>query len=209
MVSYELDFRPENLIPNIVYRELEGKLSADEEKTLQGVINYVDTIEPRTLCRACGWNSHLELTSSYLPRLHIEPSHGNKGFWTMGNDWIIWDRPQGEARNDYMTHQFLQNQGTKDIPLVKRMVEFKDENSGYNFVVMSRARGMTLESQWKRLSKESKNSYAQQIVAALRELRQFTAEFPQRVDRSPLWDNVIRHCGSRKMCQKIGKTAEE
>jgi hypothetical protein len=43
----------------------------------------------------------------------------------MGNDWIIWDRPQEEARNDYMTHQFLQNQGTKIIPLVKRMVEFK------------------------------------------------------------------------------------
>jgi hypothetical protein len=209
MVLYELDFRPENLIPDIVYGELDGKLSADEKKTLEGVISDIDTIEPQTLCRACGWNSYLELTSSYLPRLHIEQSHGNKGFWTMGNDWIIWDRPQEEARNDYMTHQFLQNQGTKYIPLVKRMVEFKDENGGYNFVVMSRARGMTLESQWKGLSKESKNSYAQQMVAALRELRQFTAEFPQRVDGSPLWDNVIGHCGSRKMCQKIGKTAEE
>jgi hypothetical protein len=127
----------------------------------------------------------------------------------MGNDWIIWDRPQEEARNDYMTHQFLQNQGTKNILLVKRMVEFKDENGGHNFFVMSRARGMTLESQWKELSEESKNSYAQQMVTALRELRQFTAECPQRVDGCPLWDDVIGHCNSTKMCQKTGKTAEE
>jgi len=209
MTSYDFDFKPENLIPNVVYRENNSKLSADEEKTLQGVISYVDSIEPQTLCRVCGWNSHHEVNSSYLPRLHIEHIRCNTGFWSMGNDWIVWDRPQDEARNDYMTHQFLQKQGTKDIPLVKKMVEFEDENGGYNFVVMSRAKGMTLESQWEELSEESKKTYAQQMVAAIRELRQFTAEFPQRVDGSPLWDNVIGNCSSRKMCQKIGKTAEE
>ena len=49
----------------------------------------------------------------------------------------------------------------------------------------------------------------QQIAAMLRELRQFTAEFPQRVDGDPLWDNVIANCGSRKKCIKVGKTTDE
>jgi hypothetical protein len=127
----------------------------------------------------------------------------------MGNDWVVWDRPEEECGNDYMTHQFLQKQGTKNIPLVKQMVEFKDEDSRYNFVVMSRVKGVTLESVWNGLSGEEKNSYAQQMIAALREMRQFTAEFPQRVDGSPLWDNVIGNCNSRKKCKKVGKTAEE
>jgi uncharacterized lipoprotein YmbA len=40
-------------------------------------------------------------------------------------------------------------------------------------------------------------------------MRQFTAEFPQRVDGSPLGDVIIAQCNSQKQCIKIGKTAEE
>jgi hypothetical protein len=92
---------------------------------------------------------------------------------------------------------------------VKNVVEFKDEDGRYNFVVMSRAKAVLLETVWNTLSREEKDSYAQQLVAALREMRQFTAEFPQRVIGSPLWDNIIRDCNSRKQCKKVGKTAED
>ncbi|KAH7345833.1 hypothetical protein BKA66DRAFT_576880 [Pyrenochaeta sp. MPI-SDFR-AT-0127] len=47
------------------------------------------------------------------------------------------------------------------------------------------------------------------MVIAFQELRQFTATYPQEVDGSPLWDNIIGNCDSRKKCIKIGKTAEE
>lgn len=84
------------------------------------------------------------------------------------------------------------------------MVEFKDEDGRCKFVVMSRAKGVQLELVWNDLSREEKDSYTQQIVAALKEMRQLTAEFPQRVDGSPLWDNIVGHCGSmRKKCIKF------
>jgi hypothetical protein len=89
------------------------------------------------------------------------------------------------------------------------MEEFNDADGKYNFVVMTRARGMSLEGVWPGLSQAEKDGYVRQMVDMLRELRGFTAECPQRVDGSPLWDNIIGNCNSRKECIKIGKTAEE
>ena len=209
MAPYDKHFKPKDLIPNAVYTTYKTELSAEEKETLSDVRQGFSPLDIRKLCRACGWNSEHELTSSYLPRLQIQHTRENSGLWSIGNDWMIWDRPDEGWGNDYMTHQFLQEQNTKDIPLVKNLVEFKDEDNRYNFIVMSRAKEVPLESVWKGLSRKEKRSYVQQMVAALRELRQFTAEFPQRVDGSPLWDNIIGNCDSRKQCVKIGKTAEE
>ncbi|KAF1844469.1 kinase-like protein [Cucurbitaria berberidis CBS 394.84] len=209
MAPYDLHYQPKDLIPNAVYMASDPELSIEEKETIKGVVNIFSPADNRELCRACGWNHKHELCSSYLPRLRVSHTRENSGLWTMGNDWVVWDRTDEECGNDYMTHQFLQKQRTKYIPLVKKMVEFKDEDRRYNFVVMSRAKGIPLENVWTGLSCEEKESYAQQMIAALRELRQFTAEFPQRVDGSPLWDNVIGNCDSRKMCKKVGKTAED
>jgi hypothetical protein len=52
-------------------------------------------------------------------------------------------------------------------------------------------------------------SYVDQLVAAIRELRQYTAPYPQRVDGGPLWDSIIRQCGVPKACRTIGKTTED
>jgi hypothetical protein len=209
MAPYDLDYRVETLIPNIICGQHGTKLSPEQEETLINVKVYYDPSENRQLCRACGWTDKHELTSSYLPRLRINHTRANAGLWTMGNDWVVWDCPDGERKNDYITHQFLKRQGTTDIPLVKEMVEFKDEDGRYNFLVMSRAKGVPLEHKWHTLSRAAKKSYIQQVAAALRELRQLTAEFPQRVDGSLLGDNVIAQCNSQKQCIKIGKTAEE
>ncbi|OAL47543.1 kinase-like protein, partial [Pyrenochaeta sp. DS3sAY3a] len=208
MAPSDKNFHPTALVPDIVTITNTSVLTAEEEERLKGVkMNFSG--KPVQLCRACHWSTMDELTGSYLPRVHIEYTRRNGGLWSMGNDWMLWDRTDDYCKNDYMTHQFLQKHNTKNIPLVKRMAEFKDESSGHNFVVMSRAKGVQLEEVWYKLSVPEKRSYAQQMAAALKELRQFTAEFPQRVDGSPLWDNVIGHCDSRKECIKIGKTAEE
>ena len=60
-------------------------------------------------------------------------------------------------------------------------------NSNYDFVVVSRAKGNQLHKVWPNLSQEEKVSYVKQIVDAL---RSFTAEFPQRVDGSPLGEII-------------------
>jgi hypothetical protein len=95
------------------------------------------------------------------------------------------------------------------LPLVKTMIKFNDENGGFNFVVISRVKGLRLDAVWEDLDREARNGYVQQIVDFLRRLRQFTAEYPQRVDGSPLWDCIVRNCESRKYCKSIGKTKEE
>jgi hypothetical protein len=122
---------------------------------------------------------------------------------------MVWDRTGENCGNDYMTWKFLTDNKVKDVPLVKHMSEFADENGGYNFVVMARAKAVPLHTVWDKLTRKDKRGYAKQMAAALRELRSFTAEFPQRVDGSPLWDCVIGNCNSRKKCIKVGRTAEE
>jgi hypothetical protein len=209
MSTYDIHYGPGDLIPNVVYNKTEAKLTAEEKETLKGTIHTYDSMVPRQLCRACGWTNYHECCSSYLPRLRVFHTRGTRGLWQMGNDWALWDRTEEDHGNDYMTHQFLQKQDTKSIPLIKKMVEFKDENGGFNFVVMSRVKGVRLDAAWKNLDRAAKNGYVQQMVAFLRELRQFTADSPQRVDGSPLWDCIIGNCESRKHCKSIGKTKEE
>ncbi|KAH9879912.1 hypothetical protein J1614_001936 [Plenodomus biglobosus] len=129
----------------------------------------------------------------------------------MGNDWMISDRTGDDAGNDFMTQQFLKNHSAQvpHLPLLEEMAQYKDKDGKHSLTVMSRARAVTLESVWRKITRQERRVYAQQLVAALRELRQFTAEYPQRVDGGPLWDNIVGTCNSRKDCIKFGKTKEE
>jgi hypothetical protein len=212
MAPYDIGFRPEDLIPNIVFSPEGGTLTKDDEKKLQ--VSEADRCEhgdPELLCRACGWTTYHELCTSYLPRLRMFHVRENAGLWHMGNDWLIWDRPgdTGKGTNEYMTYKFLRDQETKDIPLVKEMYQFGKEGDQFVFTVMSRVKGVTLESIWTKLTLEEKRSYANQLIAALRELRQFTAPSPQRVDSSPLRDDIVGQCYTSKICKTIPATREE
>lgn len=219
---YDWSFEPTDLVPDMIRTPRVKNLpisASDKEISDKEIFDNTDVhgpVEALELCRACGWNTRHECEAWYLPRLRIFSTLCNKGLWVMGNDWFIRDRTENASGNEFMTYQFLKKQGTKHIPLVKEMVEFKDENGGYNFVVSSRAKGVSLARLWRKSSREQKMSYVKQIAAALRELRQFTAEYPQKVDGSPLWDNMVGHWEGLagqwepgKKCIKIGRTAEE
>lgn len=210
MAPYDIGFRPEDLIPNIVFSPDGTTLSEEDEKKL-GEAEQRMRGKKELLCRACGWNTYHELATNYLPRLRLFHVRQNAGLWYMGNDWLIWDRPgdQGVYSNEYMTYKFLREQGTKSIPLVDEMYQYGKEGDPFQFTVMSRVKGVTLESIWKKLTRKEKRGYAEQMTAALRELRQFTAPSPQRVDGSPLWDNIIGQCWPPKPCKTIPQTKEE
>jgi hypothetical protein len=213
MAPYDIGFRPEDLIPNVVFSPEGGTLTKDDAKKLGEAQRWLKghPDEAELLCRACGWNAYHELVTAYLPRLRIFHTRANAGLWHMGNDWLIWDRrgDTGMETNEYMTYKFLRDQGTKDIPLVKEMHQFGKEGDKFVFTVMSRVKGVTLESVWTKLTPEEKRSYADQLIAALRELRQFTASSPQRVDGSPLSDSIIGRCNVPKLCKTIPATKEE
>ncbi|KAJ4286319.1 hypothetical protein N0V90_013353 [Kalmusia sp. IMI 367209] len=131
------------------------------------------------------------------------------GLWLMGNDWMLWDRPSGvDQGNDYMTWQFLKDQESRKIPLVKEMRQIGEATDPFQFTLMSRAKGVPLDTVWRQSSQEEKQGYAKQVTEALRELRQFTSPVPQRVDGGPLWDFIIGRC-HRGKCKHIGKTTEE
>jgi hypothetical protein len=68
---------------------------------------------------------------------------------------------------------------------------------------MSRAPGVQLEEVWFDLSAAEKKNYAQQVTAALRELRKFTSPAPVRVDGSPIWDNIVGFCPGQRMCKTV------
>lgn len=211
MAPYDLSFQPEDLIPNVVFSPEGEPLTEAEGKQLGETKRMLSSRSGELLCRACGWTTYHELCSSYLPSLRMFHVRHNSGLWQMGNDWLIWDRPGdwGIETNDYMTYKFLRDQGTKDIPLVEEMYRFGKEGDKFQFTVMSRAKGVTLESVWAELTPEEKRGYANQIIAALRELRQFTAPSPQRVDRSLLRDKIIGQCWPPKMCRAIPDTKEK
>lgn len=111
--------------------------------------------------------------------------------------------------NEYMTYRFLRDKGTNDIPLVKEMYQFGNEGDRFIFTIMPRVKGVTLESIWTKLTSLEKTRYADQMITALRELRQFTAPSPQRVDGSPLQDTIIGQCWSGKICKTIPETKEK
>jgi thiamine kinase-like enzyme len=64
---------------------------------------------------------------------------------------------------------------------------------------------------WPILSQEEKASYSRQLADAIRQLRQFTAPRPQKVDGSQLDDVVIGRCAFSRPgnCFKIGYTVNE
>lgn len=210
VAPYDVSFEPGDLIPNVVFSPEGGTLSKKEGKML-GKADRLLSGSPELLCRACGWTTYHELCSSYLPRLRMLHTRQNSGLWHMGNDWLIWDRPGDRSieTNDYMTYKFLRDKGTNDIPLVKDMYQFGKEGDEFIFTVMSRAKGVTLESVWAKIGPKEKRGYANQLVMALRELRQFTAPSPQRVDGSPLQDDIIGQCWLSKLCKTIPNTREK
>jgi hypothetical protein len=208
MAPHDLSFQPEDLIPNIVFSPEKGILTAEDRKKLGNPLR-IPPIDNPVLCRACGWTAYNECCSSYLPRLRIFHTRTNDGLWVMGNDYVMWDRIRTPRRqNDYMTVKFLQEKGTKNIPLVEEMYQFGKEDSKFQFTIMSRAKGVPLINIWESLSEDVKKGYAQQMIVALRELRQFTSPIPCRVDGSTLWDNIIGQCPVGE-CKTIEKTKEE
>ncbi|KAH6498911.1 hypothetical protein HBI55_073720 [Parastagonospora nodorum] len=63
------------------------------------------------------------------------------------------------------------------------MHQFGKSGDPHQFTVMSRGKGAPLRNVWPDLSREEQRSYVDQLVAAIRELRQYTAPYPQRVER--------------------------
>ncbi|KAF2791546.1 hypothetical protein K505DRAFT_326759 [Melanomma pulvis-pyrius CBS 109.77] len=197
--------------PDFIYRDnFETGLSPEQEEKLKGVNRNPPRL-PKELCRACGWNTSHELMSSYLPRVRINYTTRSAGLWQLGTEWMLWDRiNNNRVGNDYITWQFLRDHNVQNIPLVKEMRVISAPTDPVHLTLMSRAKGVPLGDIWYTLGRREKKTYRSQLAAALREMRQFTAPYPQKVDGSPLFDCVVGTCvRASNTCKTIGKTKEE
>jgi hypothetical protein len=209
MTDYQIDshFRPQDIYPDIVFHPAGTDLTAEEKEKVKDV--DVWGIPKTPLCTACGWNTFHQ-RSSYIPRLQIFHTRPNEGLWTMGNEYALWDRKTMPGMgNDYMTWKFLKEKEVKNIPLLNEMHRFGRPSDPHHFTVMSQAKGAPLNNVWHKSSPQEKKGYADQVIAAIREMRQYTAPHPQRADGSPLWDNIIGQCKVLKACKEIGKTTDD
>jgi hypothetical protein len=162
------------------------------------------------LCSACGWTSY-DQTGSYLPRIRIMHTRGNMGLWSLGSKWLVRDQQNdGALGNEYMTWKFLHEQPGHSIPLLTKMIRLTDPEDPIQFTVVSRAPGKELASIWHTLSSEQKSGYRDQLVDILKQLRQFTAPFPQKINGDKLDDSVLI-CTSMHppTCFQIGYTEQE
>lgn len=170
--------------------------------------NFDETV---LLCWACGWTAE-DQAGSYGPRIKMMHSRNNMGIWSIGTKWLILDQPNDPNMGaDYMTWKFLKEQPGLTIPLLETMQRLSEPNDPIQFTLVPRAQGSTLHAVWHKLTPEQKDSYKDQMADILKQLRQFTAPYPQRVNGDELPDIVVGVChgGHGPGCISLGRTREE
>jgi hypothetical protein len=77
--------------------------------------------------------------------------------------------------------------------------------------LMSRAKGVGLDTIWDTLSPEQRSSYKDQLGDAIKKWRQFTSPVAKKVNGDLLDDCLIGNCLQRTAptCKKIGRTTDE
>ncbi|KAK6382266.1 hypothetical protein LTS17_004153 [Exophiala oligosperma] len=183
-------------------------------KTLVRADDYTVSLGPDRdeLCCNCGWNTRNQEESSYGSRVRIIHTRDNSAIWTIGTQWILRDQPRDRfLGNNYITLKFLHEQRGLNIPIPQEIRRLGKPTDPIQFTLESRVPGNPLRGFWPTLSQEEKAGYSRQIVDFLRQLRQFTAPRPQKVDGSQLDDVFLAECSSNQPgnCFKIGYSADE
>ncbi|CZR54137.1 uncharacterized protein PAC_04020 [Phialocephala subalpina] len=208
---------PEKIYKNLIYAP--NGITPDEllEKR-KGVIKGFNVVydgvnfADKELCWSCGWTVYNELLASYGSRIRIIHTRGNTGIWEVGSRWLIRDQPNDTSLgNDFISQEFLRNQPSLNIPLVKEMRKLSAPTDKVDLTLMSRAQGVGLNTIWHTLSPEQKSNYKDQLGNAIKQWRQFTSPVARKVDGGLLDDCLIGNCLRRTAptCRKMGRTTDE
>lgn len=198
---------------NVCPDDLDYTDASAKYKTL-GLADHKDDVfytgADEELCWSCGWTSYNQNFSSYGSRLRIMHALNNTGLWAVGTRWMIRDEPNDRfLGNNYMTLKFLNRQPGLTIPM-PQVRSLSEAGDAIYFTVESRMSGDTLWDVWDTSTKEERDGYVRQLADAFRQLRQFTAPRPQKVDGSQLDDLVVADCEMGPgRCFKIPYNADE
>lgn len=186
-----------------------------ERKEYPGSVHGVlpkDRARPRTLCHNCGLNTdHMCYDYGYTSRLKVFYLKENSAIWELGPNggWMLRDEPNNPGNkwaNDYITQQFIRKK-LPNFPLVE-MHRFGGPDDKFHFTIMSRAKGSSVRKIWDTLTEEQKQDVVRDLKGWIKELRQITSPYLQRVDGSESRDCFIGTCNGLG-CIKTGRTDEE
>jgi len=108
---------------------------------------------------------------------------------------LVRDQPNDATLgNDYITQEFLRNQPSLDIPLIKEMQKLSAPADKIDLTLMSRAQGVGLDTIWHTLSTEQKLDYKDQLGYAIKQWRQFMSPVAKKVNGDILDDCIIGNC---------------
>ncbi|KAH8596247.1 hypothetical protein B0O99DRAFT_510003 [Bisporella sp. PMI_857] len=147
------------------------------------ILNSDPDPKEQELCWSCGWTVYDEVLASYGSRIRIVHTRANMGTWEVGSRWMICDRSNDATLwNDFITQEFLRNQPSLTIPLIKEMRKLSAPMDKVDLTLMSRAPGITLDRIWHTLTPGQKSNYRNQVGDVIKQMRQFTSPVPRKVD---------------------------
>jgi aminoglycoside phosphotransferase len=117
---------------------------------------------------------------------------GNRRVWNLGSDCILkespYDSPAETPWDEDEIITFIQNNTNIPVPQVIDQWVGADR---IHFILKEKIPGETLDTLWPTMSPEQKEKMADQTAAYLRELRELNSSYMGRVDKQPLYDQML------------------
>lgn len=139
-------------------------------------------------CTACGWSAEKQKQCHYSSHVKVFYGASHRGVWAIGSDIILKDRPDGPPKTEVKTLEFLAHHTRISVPNVLR--EWVDSENRY-MILMERVKGQTLEDAWSTLSETEKETIADQVAEALKQLRSFESTNMRDIDQGPIYSGWL------------------
>ncbi|KAF3025404.1 hypothetical protein E8E15_009965 [Penicillium rubens] len=118
-------------------------------------------------CTARGWSTEKQKRCHYSSHIKLFYGASQRGVWAISSDVILKDRPNGPPKTEVKTMEYLAHHTVIPVPTVLR--EWVDNENRY-MVLMERMKGQTLEAAWPTLSETEKETVADQVAEAVKQL---------------------------------------
>lgn len=138
-------------------------------------------------CTACGWSTEKQKRCHYSSHVKLFYGASQRGVWAIGSDVILKDRPT-PLKTEVKTIEYLAHHTEIPVPTILR--DWVDGENRY-MVLMERVKGQTLENAWPTLSKPEKETIADQVAEAIRQLRSFESAAIQGIDHGPIYSGWL------------------
>lgn len=141
-------------------------------------------------CSACGWATWRQERCEYASHVKLFRGYEDRGIWTIGNDYILKERPKtlyDNPNSETICLKFLQDNSTIPVPtIIKDWVD-----NGRYFKLQERIKGETLEDVWPTLTIPERTQIADETAQYLVQLRKFQSPRIESFGGQPIPSNYL------------------